>query len=210
MSTRRAAVVATVFAVCVALVGAVTVTVRRDREWCHGGDRVSTTVRTRIAADDVAGAAAVVALGGPPGRVYGLPARTGMVVVRVTWNGPRQSGGSRYELVALDKRVTPAQPLRVLDGWNADGGTGSNWAGAYQTLAEHYPWLAGTAEVQDASGGWASQAEAVDARATATGTVTAAFLLGDDREFTPDSDLLLALFLVDRQGEVRWAKRVYG
>lgn len=204
-------VAAVVVALGVGSVVAVAFKVRRDREWAHGGDALTAQIQLRLA-DAQSLPAAAVALGYPADEPVLLPSEFPQsVVVRVQWRGPAHRGGS-YQLIVLDKRLTPPRPLPVYGGWNANGGTGSNWAGAYEKLAEQYDWLAGTASVQDATGGWTSVGQAVDAPATDPGALTAIFLVppGDPPVTDTAAHLLVSLFYVDDSGEVRWARRVAG
>lgn len=180
---------------------------RRAREWAHGGDAVTMSVRSQVA-DARQLPAAAAALGYRDQAVLTDGFAQG-IAVRVEWHGPA-SHNARYELVALDRRVRPPRPLRVYGGWNVDGGTGSNWASSYRALADHYDWLAGTAPT-DTGPGWVFPAQAVDAPATATGSVTGIFLVDDQAvPFTGTADVMVAVFLVDGHGEPRWARRVSG
>lgn len=98
--------------------------VRRDREWAHGGDALTVQVQLRLA-DAQTLPAAATALGHPADEPVLLPSEFPQsVVVRVQWRGPAPGDGS-YQLIVLDKRLTPPHPLPVYGGWNANGGTGS-------------------------------------------------------------------------------------
>jgi hypothetical protein len=203
---RRMVVAALAAVVAVVLLVALLVKVRREREWAHGGDAVRTDVRVRLAdADGLP--EALVALGGTRKPAY-LPDGTQAVVVQVVWRGPAHKSGS-YQVIALDKRVTPARQLDAYYGWNSSGETGSGWAGSYRVLAQRYAWLAGTAPVRTPSG--EVQAMAIGGRATVKGEITASFLVGDGSLVMDDParDLLVALFFDDGSG-VRWAKRITG
>lgn len=205
---RRVVVAAVVVVVGAVLVAALLVKVRRDREWAHGGDAVRTDVRVRLTdADGLP--EALVALGGERKPAY-LPAGTQAVVVQVAWRGPAHESGT-YEVIALDKRMSPARQLDSYYGWDSSGEIGSGWGSSYHVLAERYPWLAGTAPVPTRSGGFQAAAMAIGTRASAEGAITASFLVGDRRLLMDDParDVLVALFFVDRSG-VRWAKRVAG
>jgi hypothetical protein len=178
---------------------------RRDQEWLHGGDQVS--VRARIDSANAAGLGDVLAAAGVPREPGPVGARQ-IFVLQVAWTGSVEAGG-RYQFILLDDRVTPSRPVRGYGSWGQGKGTGPNWAGAYEALAEHYSWLAGTASRQTASG-WTNDSEALDLSATPTGEGTLAYWLDEhDLPTTrPARDLALAMVLVDADGEVRWAKRV--
>jgi hypothetical protein len=186
--------------VCAALLAGAVLGVAKSRragEWAHGGDTLDTTVEFRMT--DESGVAATVArLGGPDAFQAVLHDDQG-VAVRVQWTGPRHPG-SWYQLVALDGRDIPAAPLRPVGGWNVNGDAGSNWASKYEALAEHYPWLAGLAQL--------SGTYAVDAPADRAGSLTALFQPRPGLPMRNSNDVVVVVFLVDDDGEVRWAKRL--
>lgn len=193
--------------------GALFLRFQREREWAHGGDRLTVDVEVALARQD-SFEAVVVRLGAPPGKATRFEGADQSVVVRVRWSGAPHSAGS-FELIALDGRVTPPRLLAADGGWNADGATGSDWAGAYEALARHYDWLRGTAEANytDVDGATDLPTAAVSAPATATGTVTAWFRQWGDGTipFTEaNRSVVVALVYVDDGGEVRWARRVSG
>ena len=203
--------VAVAAALCLALAVGTVLKLRRDAEWTHGGDTLDVRAELRLADAETLPQTAV-ALGYPVDQPVLLPGTARQaVVVRMRWQGPAQLDG-RYELIVLDQRETPPRPLPAYGGWNVEGGTGHNSAGAYEKLAERYDWLAGTAAVPDSNGGWLPILQAVDSPADETGTVTAIFLVpGDRSRFTETTgQLLVAVFYVDEHGEVRWARRVTG
>jgi hypothetical protein len=184
--------------------------IQRDREWSHGGDTLTTRVDVRAVAPQE-WPVAVSALGGPRVAPVLMGRSAQAVVVRVDWTGPARDGG-HYDLIALDGRVRPPRPLPLYEGWGTRGNlTGSGWAGAYEALAAHYDWLAGTAMVR-AQGGWTSTTTSVDAPAASAGSLAASYFLPDDGLPFPagGAGVLVSLFYVDSRGEVRWAKRVTG
>ena len=91
---------------------------RRAQEWAHGGDAVTLLVPTGF---------------------------TQAIVVRLDWRGPAPREGW-YHLIALDRRFQPPQPLQVYDGWNAQGATGSGWAGIFLVDGHALPFT-NTAQV---------------------------------------------------------------
>jgi hypothetical protein len=212
--TRRTKIIlASAVAACLAIAAgtvAVISKIQRDREWLHGGDTLTTRVDVRAVAPQE-WPAAVSALGGPRDAPELMGRSTQAVVVRVDWTGSARDGGY-YDLIALDGRVRPPLPLRLYEGWGTRGNlTGSGWAGAYEALAAHYDWLAGTAMVR-AQGGWTSTAASIDAPAASAGSLAASYFLPDDGLPFPagGAGVLVSLFYVDSRGEVRWAKRVTG
>jgi hypothetical protein len=199
--------------VVAAVAAAVTVRVRREREWVHGGDVLKAEVEVIVATpdtfDDVA-----VRLSVPPGEATAMPGAGQSVVVRVRWSGLPPSGGF-LELLVLDGRVSPPLPLAADGGWNAAGGTGTQWSSAYETLAEHYGWLGGVARAlhTDADGVNHLPNAAVHAGTGRSGTVTGWFHQWADRPVPladPHREVVVALVNVDDHGEVRWARRVFG
>jgi hypothetical protein len=155
-----------------------------------------------------------VRLGAPPGKAVRDITADQSVVMRVRWSQWPHPDGYFY-LIALDKRVTPPRPLAATGDWSSGGADGSSWGSAFAPLAEHYDWLAGTAEANDidASGGSTFPTAAVAAPATAAGTMTAWFRQwGDGPIPLADArrDVLVALVHTDAGGEVRWARRIFG
>ncbi|NHC25473.1 hypothetical protein G6553_20135 [Nocardioides sp. IC4_145] len=203
--TRRRTWIAVVAAVVVAAL-VVVLWVRdhrREEEWTHGDDvQVGAQVaaaRGRVFAD------AVEAAGGP--RRPTLPGPQS-VAVRVEWSGSPDPGGW-YEFILLDGRLEPARPVPADSAWAPGEETGADWSGAYDALAEHYPWLSGTAE-RRVAGGWTSDHQALGLRARTDGTGTLVYRLPRAALPTsaPERDLRLAMVHVDADGEVRWAKEV--
>jgi hypothetical protein len=203
---NRRAVVATLVCAAVLAGAAVGVTkARRAHEWAHGSDDLETTVELTLT--DESGVPTTVARLGGPGDYQAVLDDHQAAVVRLRWTGPAHPGG-RYQLVLLDLRDNPSRPLLPVEGWSVAGGTGSNWAGAYEVLPEHYPWLAGLAETRNPNGTFSSESYAVDAPADAAGSLTALFLPRDGLPVRNSNDLVAVVFLVDGDGEVRWAKRL--
>jgi hypothetical protein len=204
-------VIAAASAALVAALAAGAVHVRRDHEWSHGGDKVKVTVETELATEatfpDVTSR-----LGVPAGEATAVLAAGQSVVVRVTWSGA--TNGGRFQLVALDGRVTPPRVLAADSGQVSDGTTGSNWASAYDVLPDHYDWLADVAPENhtDTYGMNSMPTAAVGAPATPTGTATAWFHQPGDNPlpFRDPTQVVIALIKVDKSGDVRWAKRVAG
>jgi hypothetical protein len=199
--------------VLLVVAGVVVLRVQREREWGQGGDRLTAQVEVALATQDTFDDVAV-RLGVPPGEATRFQGADQSVVVQVRWSGSSHSGGS-FELIVLDGRVTPPRPLAADAGWTSQGGTGSNWAGAYAALAEHYDWLGGTAEADFIDGNGVSdfQATAVGAPAAAAGTATAWFRqwgAGPIPFADANRGVIVALIYVDDGGEVRWAKRIFG
>ena len=193
--------------------GVVLLRVQREREWAHGGDRLTVHGEVALAAQDTFEDVAV-RLGAPPGKATRVQSADQSVVVQVGWSGSPHSEGS-FELIALDGRVTPPRPLAADGGWNSEGATGSNWASAYEALAEQYDWLDGVAGANytDANGLTNFPTAAVDAPATEAGTVTAWFRQWSDGPIPfadPKRDVVVALVYCDDSGEVRWARRIFG
>jgi hypothetical protein len=197
--------------------GVVFLRVQRDREWAHGGDRLTVDVEVALATQDTFDDV-VVRLGVPPGKTNRDISAEQSVVVRIRWSGSKHSHGW-FDLIALDKRSRPARPLTAEGGWNSAGAQGSGWGSAYAALAEHYDWLAGTAEVDqaDASGvtvhrSAPSRTASVSAPAATAGTATAWFRCGGDGTIPltdAGREVAVALVYMD-DGEVRWARRIYG
>jgi hypothetical protein len=178
---------------------------RRDQEWEHGDDGVR--AQARIEARSLAGFGdALAAAGVRP--VLGMSVAGQMLVVQVSWTDTPATDG-RYAFILLDRRVSPPSPLRAYGVWADDDEGGSEWGSAYETLAEHYPWLARTASRHTAQG-WTNDTEALGVDATAAGDGTLAYWLAKDDVQTrrPDRDLLLAMVFSDADGEVQWARKV--
>jgi hypothetical protein len=129
-------------------------------------------------------------------------------VVRVEWSGSPDERGM-YQFILLDDRVSPAQPVGGYSATWPGGSTGPNWAGSYQALATHYPWLEGTADRISARG-WSIEHDALGLSATAQGEAVLSYGLdrGTLPTSSPEQDLALAVVYVASDGEVRWAKRV--
>ncbi|HEX5598542.1 MAG TPA: hypothetical protein VFX61_21365 [Micromonosporaceae bacterium] len=205
---RLAAAVALVLYAVVAVLK-----VQRDREWAHGGDDVKVHVEVALTTEDTF-EDVVVRLGAPPGETTRYIGAEQTIVVQASWtDSPYDSGW--FQLLVLDKRVVPPRPLAVDGGWNANGPTGSNWASAYEVLAEQYEWLRGvsSANFTDASGVSTFRTAAVDAPATTAGTMTAWFWQWGDGQIPlaeVTTEVMVVLFYVDDSGEVRWARRSLG
>ncbi|MEV8503320.1 hypothetical protein AB0368_00655 [Actinoplanes sp. NPDC051475] len=196
----RRTLIAIAAAATVLVAGAMFSHVRRDREWAHGGDQVTFDAEVAITtAEDFD--REVVRLGAPPGEATRWEAAEQTVVARVRWSGLPESINS-LQVIALDKRVSPPKPLIPDGGWNSAGGTGSGWEGAYEPLAEHYDWLRRVAGPDAIA--------AVDAPGAGSGTVTAWFRQQADATRAGRDDIVLAVFSVDDDGEVRWARRIFG
>jgi hypothetical protein len=209
--TRRRALVVAASVVCLALVVGVAVKVRRDREWAHGGDNLNATAEVRLADGDTLSDTATV-LGVPFGEPLQLPEDFRQAIVaRVRWTGLARDRGL-YQIIVLDKRVTPPRPMPVYGGWDASGGTGAAWSSSYDVLGDHYGWLEGTGMVRGITGSWTSVGQAVGIPASAEGTVTVVLLVGTDDVPLTDAatETIVTLFYVEDSGEVRWAKRVAG
>lgn len=212
-AVRRAVIASVVAAAVLVVAGVVLLRVQREREWADGGDRLTVHVEVSLATQDTFEDVAV-RLGAPPRTATRLHSASQSVVVRVRWSASAHSDGS-FQLLALDGRVTPPRPLAADGGWNSEGATGSNWAGAYETLAQHYDWLAGVAEANytDVNGMTNFPTAAVDAPATEAGTATAWFRQWGDGPIPfadAKRDIVVALSYVDDGGEVRWARRIFG
>lgn len=187
--------------------------VQRQQEWAHGGDRIKVDADVALA-DQKTFEDVVVQRGVPAGKANRSVDADQSVVVQVRWSGVAGAGGW-FQLIALDARTRPPRPLAADGGWNSDGATGANWAGAYGTLAEHYDWLQGVAEsaFTGVQGMSVFPAAAVDAPALTSGTVTAWFRQwGAGRTPFDDAtrDIVVALVYVDVSGRVRWARRIFG
>ncbi|MGC5052031.1 hypothetical protein ACLQ2S_11340 [Micromonospora sp. DT48] len=195
--------------VTIAVLATVDRYVDREREWARGGDQVTVTVDALLPEPDQV-KDAVVTLGWPEpvDNIIGDPDRQS-VAVRLRWSGPPRKG--HYQVMLLDGRLEPAQVVQPYAGWDAAGGTGFNWAGAYDVLAERYPWLADTASGEELEGTFTipDRLGAVGTRALADGSLIAVFRLAPDAlPVTDPSRLVVAFCYVELGGEVRWAKRV--
>lgn len=191
-------------AVVLVVAGVVVLRVQREREWGHGGDRLTVGVDVALAGHGTFDGVAV-RLGTPAGEAVRVESAEQTVVVRVRWSGSPWDDGS-YQVIALDGRLSPPRPLAADGGWNSEGGTGSNWGSAYAALAQHYEWLGGTARADFPSA-------AVSATAAGSGTVTAWFhQWGDGPIPFADTDrgVVVALVYLDDSGEARWARRIFG
>jgi hypothetical protein len=214
MRPVRRAVAASVAAAAVLVVaGVVLLHVQRAREWAHGGDRLTVDVDVALATQETFDGA-VVRLGAPPGEAIRVQSADQTVVVRVRWSASSHSDGS-YELIALDKRVSPPRPLAADGAWSSGEATGPNWGSAYDALAERYDWLGGTAQTTytDAHGMTNFPAAALGVPATEAGTSTAWFHQWGEAPIAfadVDRDIVMALVYLDDSGEARWARRIFG
>jgi hypothetical protein len=187
--------------------------IQREREWAHGGDWLKVDVEVALATGDTF-EKVIVGLGVPAGEATRVGDDAESVVVRVRWSGSPHTDGA-FQVIALDKRVVPPRPLAADGGWNSAGGTGSGWAGAYEVLADRYDWLRGVARANytGADGVTTFPTAAVDARAGEAGTVTAWFRQWGDGPIPladPTRELVVALVDEDDNGDVRWARRIFG
>ncbi|MFL6106731.1 MAG: hypothetical protein ACJ72L_07190 [Marmoricola sp.] len=179
---------------------------RRDHEWRHGGDKV--TVEAGIRVTDAAGFGEALAAAGGTRSAAIVDAQQGFVI-KVRWNGGPASGGS-YQFVLLDHRVSPARPIRAATGAAPGRGITLGWDGRYEALSQHYAWLAGTEERRLSDGSYADTAEAVGVPARKRGRAMVAFynVKNANAVTDPARDLELAMFFVDSDGEVRWARAI--
>ncbi|GIF98229.1 hypothetical protein [Catellatospora citrea] len=212
---RRHRIIAAGLAIAVAGAVGVLLKVQRDREWVHGGDDVDVAVGLRLA-DHETFDATVVMLGGPSKHDTGAPPGSQALVVRASWSEAPSDSGHHYALIALDKRVSPPRLLSANGAWvagDAPEGTGSHWSSAYTELAEHYDWLAKTAMVTDERG-VTFPGSAITAPALSSGTLVATWFTdtADGRPplTDPSAEVIIALVYVDDDGDVRWAKRIFG
>ncbi len=176
---------------------------RREREWESGGDRVDVRAAVEIATGETFDEVAE-RLGAAAGQTERDDSADQTVVVRVDWAGAEPDG--ELEVMLLDARVTPPKLLAADGGWAANGGTGSNWAGAYGVLAGRYDWLSRVSADETATA-------AVGAAATESGSVTAWFHQPDEGSIPlrdAGQELIVALVRMDGDGEVRWARRIAG
>lgn len=179
---------------------------RRADEWRHGGDDV--TVQAKIQATDAAGFGDAFAAAGGERDGAVVDAEQGFAV-KVTWTGTPNADGY-YQFVLLDDRVSPAQMIRAASA-SADGkGVGPNWAGAYEQLHRHYAWLAGTASKQLPDGSSSDDTNALGVPAKRQGSAALAYWFDKPSIPTadPTRDLKLAMFYVDSDGAVRWARDI--
>jgi hypothetical protein len=179
---------------------------RRNDEWRHGGDDV--TVQAQIQATDAAGFGDALAAAGGDRDGAVVDAEQGLVV-RVTWTGTPGADGY-YQFVLLDNRVSPAHLVRAASASAGGKGFGPNWAGAYDELHKHYSWLAGTASKQRPDGSFSDDTDALGVPAKHHGSAALAYWFGKPSIPTtdPPHDLRLAMFYVDADGEVRWAREI--
>ena len=176
----------------------------REQEWRHGGDDHAVSAQVRAVAPAQLGAT-LRQLGHRPEPGVGNAAQ--MAVVQVAWDGTSEGDGT-YAFILLDDRLTPASPLHGYSAVGPGGGRGPGWNGAYQALAEHYPWLGRTADRRTGQG-WTNDTDAFSFHAVENGEAVLTYYLGPHEIPTshPDRDLALVLVYM-RDGEVRWAKRV--
>ncbi|RNL79592.1 hypothetical protein [Nocardioides marmorisolisilvae] len=179
---------------------------RRADEWRHGGDDV--TVQARIEATDAARFGDALATAGGDRNDAIVDAEQGFVI-RVRWTGSPAVDGS-YQFVLLDNRVSPSQMIRAASASVGGKGFGANWAGAYEELHRHYAWLAGTAAKQLPDGSYTEDTNALGVPAQNQGAATLAYWITKPTMPTtnPAHDLKLAMFFVDSDGEVRWARDI--
>ncbi|GIJ27650.1 hypothetical protein Vqi01_28120 [Micromonospora qiuiae] len=180
---------------------------QRESERGASPDAITVTVEAMLPQpDQVADLAA--AYGWRDGVIGGDPANQS-VLLRLRWSGPRQPG--TYQVILLDNRVTPPRVVRPIDGWDATGSTGTNWAGSYERLAERYDWLAGLGPRPESSDSLRTPDNfgAVGTRAVADGSLVALFRMGvGAAPLTDPSHLLVAFCHIDPTGTLRWAKPV--
>jgi hypothetical protein len=105
----RTSLVAGAAALVVVAATAVTLDLRRDREWQHGGDDIATTADVALTTAKTFDTEAV-RLGVPPGEATRHINRDQTVVVRVTWSGLPDDGS--LELMMMDNPRHPAAPAR--------------------------------------------------------------------------------------------------
>ncbi|MFL6174539.1 MAG: hypothetical protein ACJ716_16745 [Marmoricola sp.] len=179
---------------------------RREHEWSHGGDAVE--VQAQILATSGAGFGDALEEAGGDRDGAIVDAQQGFVI-KVRWNGSPASGGS-YQFVLLDHRVSPARPIRAATGAAPGRGVTLGWDGRYEALSQHYSWLAGTAERRLSDGSYADTAESVGVPARKRGTAMVAFynVKNANAVTDPARDLKLAMFFVDSDGAVRWARAI--
>jgi hypothetical protein len=191
---------------------ATTVTVRevRQHEWAHGGDALTATAEITLATKDTF-EATVTRMGVPAGQATRYVDFEQTIVAHVAWSGGPP--GDTLAMILLDGRVTPPRPLAAEGTWSRGEMTGSQWAGAYEVLPDHYDYLAGVASAlhTDDLGLNRMPSAAVDGGSSDGGTVTAWFHQWGDGPipFTdPSREIVVALVDQDSGGEVRWARRV--
>lgn len=179
---------------------------RRDQEWAHGGDDVMVAAQVRaVTRADFPDALAVAGVRREPAP----PNARQAFVVQVSWSGTPEPGGS-YLFVLLDDRPSPPKPLGSSASWGSAGGSGPAWAGSFEELSEHYPWLARTAARHNPDGTYTDTTEGLLLPATAQGEGVLSFYLPRPELTTarPGDDLVLTMARTDDDGEVRWARRV--
>nr|WP_249412211.1 hypothetical protein [Micromonospora endophytica] len=173
---------------------------QREREQHGSPDAVTVTVEAMLpAAHQVADLAA--AYGWRNGATVDGDPDNQSVLLRLRWSGPELPGN--YQVMLLDKRLTPPRVVPPFDGWDAVGGTGFNWADSYEQLADRYDWLAGAASRPESSDSLRTPDNlgAVGTRAVADGSLVALFRMGTGAApLTDPADLLVAFCHVDETG----------
>lgn len=199
MRHRNLIVAAAAAAVLVLIAGIVLLRVQRDREWAHGGDDLAVDVEVALA--DRQTFAGTVARFGVPAGAATAGADEQYVITRVRRAGSPGVGG-RFVLLMVDKRVTPPGRLNGRGGWDGQQNPGFHWEGVYQPLSERYEWLRGFAADSGVS--------AVEAAGDSS---VAYFVPRRDGAMPitdPAREVAIALVHLDRDNEVRWARRIYG
>src|SRR5688572_18728972 len=135
---RRQVWIAISLAIVIVAVGAGVLKHQRDLEWAHGGDRVAVAIELQIvSAANLS--PTMIAYGAPADFEAGTGSAAQAIAVRATWTDSSPRSGSRYLLIALDKRVDPPRLLAANQVPKAGGSNG--WSGSYAVLAKHYEWL---------------------------------------------------------------------
>ncbi|MGC5017149.1 hypothetical protein [Micromonospora sp. DT47] len=209
-------VVATVAALLLASAVGCDARIHGDRDLTHGGDAIKVNLELRLADEQEAFRAAAVALGAPADKQRGMVPGHQAVVVKLVWTDSAQEDGW-FHLIALDKRVTPPIPLVGDGSWSGAGSRGALGSSAYDALAKRYDWLASLGLTQSPDGSWTRRypTPAVAAPASRAGTATAWWFnpLGEDDRLPltdPGVDIALALVYEDKDGDLRWVKRIAG
>lgn len=185
----------------------------RAREWEHGGDDVA--VRASVGVTDESGHGRLAAVPGRPRRRL-VPGGGQGFVVDVTWE---DAASDRYAFLLLDRRTTPPTLIGGQSGRYGRSTEGGHWSSSYTQLAEHYPWLARTAPVEQGDGstelgtgshqGWSGDPMAVGASAAAHRATLVFWTPRRARPVTvPQRDLVLAMVRVGDDGGPRWARQV--
>ncbi|HET6152310.1 MAG TPA: hypothetical protein VFE15_05095 [Marmoricola sp.] len=179
----------------------------RSQEWAHGGDNVNVHAVIASATASAVSTAIRSVGGGDPNYVV-VSSGQGFVV-KVAWTGTRHAGGA-YEFMLFDKRLDPARPLEAEAGWQGQRAVGPDWAGAYEALSRHYPWLAATAARHADDGDVIDVTNGLGLHAVRRGSGALVFDAAKDAIPTshPATDLELAMFFVGEDGQVRWARKV--